>query len=75
MRKYALDCDSDSKFDKKLSKIMGRYTDSFKEELSGYSLVANGICSIYELKYVMTYEDVMKINEALTIKSELENVD
>lgn len=50
---------------------MGRYTDEFKEEILGYNLVINGICSVEELRTTMSLSDVMKCTEALMIKSEL----
>lgn len=54
---------------------MGNYTEEFKEELLGYNLVVRGLCTVSELRTTMTYEDVIKCNEALLIKSELERIE
>jgi len=58
-----------------MTRLMGNYTEEFKEELLGYNLVVRGLCTVSELRTTMTYEDVIKCNEALLIKSELERIE
>jgi len=53
---------------------MSGYTDSYKEELVGLNLVISGCCTMQDLWETMSYEDVVKLTEAIMLKSEIEGL-
>jgi hypothetical protein len=48
------------------------YTEEFREELLGWDLIARGVCKKQDLWDSLTYSDVLKLNQAITIKMETE---
>jgi hypothetical protein len=51
---------------------MSEYCDDFKEEMIAYFLVTNGVCTLDDVYYKYTLSDILKLQEMLSLKSELE---
>ena len=64
--------EQDLKLLEKRKKFDLMYTEEFREELLGWDLVIRGVCTKQDLWTSLTYSDVLKLNQAITIKMETE---